>query len=109
MGRYISTTGTAGAVFRQVSNNYVAKVNDRMLLDSSSIAFTVTLPAPGTLLENDTVQFLDIGQFLTTNNVTVDANGGEIMGDPDLILNVNGTTVTLVYTGVAGIGWFVSA
>jgi len=49
MGRFISTTGTAGAVIREVTENFDASVNDRILADSTGGAFTVTLPATGTL------------------------------------------------------------
>ena len=34
MGRYISTTGTAGVVTKQVNTTYQAVVNDRILADS---------------------------------------------------------------------------
>ena len=45
MGRYISTTGTAGVVTKQVNTTYQAVVNDRILADSSSAGFTITLPS----------------------------------------------------------------
>jgi len=106
MGRYITTTGTAGAVFRQVTANYNAQPNDRILMNSAIDPFTIYLPTPSNSLENDMIQFMDVGGALNINAVTVDANGGEIMGDSTLTLDVKGITVTLIYTGIAGIGWF---
>ena len=55
MGRYISTTGTAGVVTKQVNTTYQAVVNDRILADSSSATFTITLPLNASLLVNDTI------------------------------------------------------
>ena len=76
MGRYITTTGTSGAVIVEKSGAYTARVNDRVLADSSSAAFTITLPANAGLVKGDTLQVIDVvGQF-GTNNVTLDRNGG---------------------------------
>ena len=49
MGRYISTTGTAGVVTKQVNSTYQAVVNDRILADSSGAGFTITLPLNASL------------------------------------------------------------
>ena len=52
MGRYISTTGTASSVIRNVSSTFSATVNDRILANSSGGTFTITLPLNSTLLVN---------------------------------------------------------
>jgi len=44
MGRYITTIGTAGATTREISTTYQAVVNDRILANMASSAFTITLP-----------------------------------------------------------------
>lgn len=107
MGRYISTTGTAGAVIREVTENFDASVNDRILADSTGGAFTVTLPATGTLLVNDTLQIIDVGGDFANNEVTLSRNGSLISGDAeDLTLDLNGTSLTLMYSG-SSYGWII--
>ena len=108
MGRYITTTGTAGTIIREVSANFNASVNDRILADSSGGAFTITLPANGTLLLNDTIQIIDVGSSMTTNKVTIARNSSKIQGlNEDLVLDVNGSVITLTYTG-SNYGWVIA-
>lgn len=107
MGRYITTTGTASTVLRQVSTTYQAVVNDRILANSTGGAFTITLPVSTTLLENDVIQIVDIGGAAFTNNITVARNGAKIQNlAEDLTININNASVTLVYTG-ATYGWVI--
>jgi hypothetical protein len=109
MGRYISTTGTAGIVIREVTTTYQAVVNDRILANSSAGAFTITLPLSTSLLSNDTIQIIDVGNSAATNNITVARNGALINGAADnLTIDLNQAIVTLIYTG-AGTGWIVGA
>jgi hypothetical protein len=109
MGRYISTTGTAGIVIRNVTTTYQAVVNDRILANSSGGAFTITLPLSTSLLDNDTIQIIDIGNSSATNNITVARNGALINGAADnLTIDLNQAIVTLIYTGVST-GWIVAA
>jgi len=109
MGRYITTTGTAGVTTREISANYSAAVNDRLLVDTSGSAITITLPANSTLLVDDTIQIIDIANNAGTNNITVGRNGSEINNDAsDLTIDVNGAIVTLIYSG-ATYGWIVGA
>lgn len=109
MGRYITTTGTAAATFREVSTNYSALVNDRILANTSGGAITITLPASGTLLVNDTIQIIDIGATSATNNITVARNGAKIQNvSDDLTIDTNGAIVTLIYSG-ATYGWIVAS
>jgi hypothetical protein len=109
MGRYITTTGTSGVVLRTVSANFNATVNDRILANSSGGAFTITLPVSTTLLENDTIQIIDVGGAALTNNITIARNGALIQGaSDDLVLDLNNASVTLIYTGVT-YGWVYTA
>ena len=109
MGRYISTTGTAGIVIREVTTTYQAVVNDRILANSSAGAFTITLPLNASLLNNDTIQIIDVGNAAGTNNITVARNGSLINGAADnLTIDLNQAIVTLIYTGVTN-GWIVGA
>jgi len=105
MGRYITTTGTSGAVITEQSSAYNAKVNDRILCDSSSAAFTITLPANASLVKGDTIQIVDVTGSFGSNNVTLARNGSKIQNlTEDLTLNINNATVTIMYSG-ANYGW----
>ena len=109
MGRYISTTGTAGVVTKLVNTTYQAVVNDRILANSSVAPFTITLPLISSLLINDTIQIIDATSNFGTNNVTVARNGSLIQGAADdLTLDLNGAIMTLIYTGPT-YGWIVGA
>ena len=108
MGRYITTTGTAGVTTREISSSTNAAVNDRVLVDTGS-AVTITLPANSDLLVNDTIQIIDATATASTNNITVSRNGSKINGATDnLTIDVDGAIVTLIYTG-SNYGWIVGA
>jgi|TARA_B100002019_G_scaffold289698_1_gene305845 hypothetical protein len=106
MGRYITTTGTAGTVLKTVGTTYQAVVNDRILCTSGG--FTITLPLSTSLLENDTIQIVDVTGAFGASNVTIARNGAKIQNlSEDLTLDINNSAVTLVYTG-ATYGWIIS-
>ena len=108
MGRYISTTGTASSVIRNVSTTFSATVKDRILANSSGGSFTITLPLNSTLLVNDVVQIVDVTGSFNTNNVTLGRNGSKIQNlSEDLILDINNIAVTMIYTG-STYGWVIS-
>ena len=108
MGRYISTTGTASSVIRNVSTTFTATVNDRILANSSGGTFTITLPLNSTLLVNDVVQIVDVTGSFNTNNVTLGRNGSKIQNlSEDLVLDINNIAVTMIYTG-STYGWIIS-
>jgi len=107
MGRYITTIGTAGAVARQISSNYTAEVNDRIFADSSSGAFTISLPVKASLLVNDTIQIVDVAGTFDTNQVTVDPVDSLLVGSSDtLTLDFPRAIVTLSYSG-STYGWVI--
>jgi hypothetical protein len=69
-----------------------------VLADTSGGAFTVTLPATPSV--GDLVVVADAGASWGTNNLTVGRNGSTIGGlAEDLVCNINGVSVTLVYDG----------
>jgi len=106
MGRYISVNNLPTSTTVEVTTAYTATVYDRILADSTGAAFTITLPA--TPLDGDTVQIIDVASQFGTNNVTVARNGELINGvADDLVLDVVGSVVSLVYTG-ATYGWVIS-
>ena len=75
----------------------------RLLLDSTSHNFTVTLP-PGPT-DSERVDFLDIGGSLSTNPVVVNRNGSLIMGEEeDLELRTDLVSMALLFCG-SEYGW----
>jgi len=102
MGRYITTTGTAGSVVRiNAGTNYQALVNDRILCTAGGQ--TITLPSYTTSLDGDTVQVIDVGGNFASSNCTIGRNGSTIQSlGQDLTVNVAYVTVTLVYSTAAG-------
>lgn len=103
MGRYISVTGTPLATYREASGNITAAANDRIVCTTGG--FTVTLPASP--LVNDTVQIIDATGVFGSSNVTVARNSQPIQNlAENLILDLNNTALTLVYTGTT-YGWLI--
>lgn len=103
MGRYITTTGTAGSVTRVISSAYSAVVNDRILCTAGG--FTITLPNTG-LLDGDTISITDAANISSSSNITVARNGNNIQRlAEDLTINVNAATVVLTYS--ASLGWII--
>lgn len=103
MGRYISSTGSALATIVEKNANYTAVANDRVICTGGG--FTVTLPANP--LVNDTVQIVDATGAFGSSNVTLGRNSQKIQNlAEDLVLNIDNTAITLVYTG-ATYGWLI--
>jgi hypothetical protein len=106
MGRYITTTGTAGSVVRyNAGTSYQAIVNDRIICTAGGQ--TITLPAVGTCLDGDTVQIIDAFGNSSNSTITVARNGANIQGlSQDMTINVNNACVTLVFT--TAVGWLIT-
>ena len=89
MGRYITTVGTAGTTTREISTTFSASVNDRILANTASSAYTITLPANSSLLVSDTIQIIDISNNASSNNLTIGRNSSKINGaSEDLTIDV---------------------
>lgn len=104
MGRYITTTGTAGSVTRiNAGSAYNAVVNDRILCTAGGQ--TITLPNSG-LQDGDTISITDAANTAASSNITVARNGNNIQRlAEDLTINVNAATVVLVYS--SSLGWII--
>jgi methionine salvage enolase-phosphatase E1 len=108
MGRYLTTTGTAGNTVREISGAYSAVVNDRILANTASSGFTITLPANSTLFLNDTIQIIDVAGNAAINNITIARNSSKINNiADDFVIDVNYAVITLIYTG-STYGWIVA-
>jgi hypothetical protein len=82
-----------------------AVAGDNILADTTSSAFTITLPASAVL--SDTINIADYKGTFATNNLTINSNGLNLMGSVQtLVLNVNYRNVTLVYSGATQ-GWVI--
>jgi len=90
----ISTYGTS--TWYYTNTNYVAKVNDRLLIDTSATTVTVVLPLLPSL--GDTVDFIDYSGNFGTNNLIFDGNGQKIMGlSENLFVDIDFAANKMVY------------
>jgi hypothetical protein len=85
------------------TGSYTAANNDRLFINTSGGAVTITLPAtPGV---GDNVRFMDLAGTFATNNLTVARNGNKIFNQTeDLVVNNADAAFQLIYTG-ATYGW----
>lgn len=119
-GNVLTSNGTtwasAAAVAGGISytavktSNYTAANNEGVLTNTTGGAFTVTLPTSPAV--GNVIVVVDSFSQWGTNNLTIDPTAsikiaGNTAGDT-LACDINGATVTLVYTG-ASYGWNVAA
>ncbi len=101
------TTGVGQLSFAEVSggtsyqavktSGFTAVAGEGYFCNTSSAAFTATLPASPTL--GDEVTFIDYAGTFDTNNLTVGRNSQPIMGSAaDLTVSIERAGLTLVYT-----------
>jgi hypothetical protein len=82
---------------------YVAVSGDRIALNTTAEALTVTLPATPTA--GDRVQILDAAGTFNSNNLTVGRNGSKINSSAsDIIVSSQNAIVELIYIN-STIGW----
>jgi len=89
------------------SATYTAVNGDQILVNTSgsgiSAAVTINLPASPAI--GNEVTFIDSGNNLASNNLTVGRNGSNINGSgSDLVVSANASAFTLVYVNAAR-GW----
>ena len=78
------------------TSNYTASAGEGVFANTSSGAFTVTLPASPSL--GDEVSIVDYAGTFDTNNLTVGRNSSPIMGTAeDLTVSIERAGITLVY------------
>lgn len=82
---------------------YTAVSGDRILADTNSAAWTLTLPASPAV--GDSVRVIDMAGTFATNNLTVDRNSLKIMNLlENMTVSTNNAAFELVYSG-ATYGW----
>ena len=89
--------------YNATANPTLATSGDKIFVDTSGGAKTVTLPS--TALLGNEIRIIDVTGNAGTNNITVGRNGHKIQGAAsDLIININRTALGLVYYNAAQ-GW----
>jgi hypothetical protein len=84
--------------YTEVTTTYTAGFSEGVLADTTSAAFTVTLPASPS--SGAQVSISDSGGNFGINNLTVGRNGSTIGGlSEDLVLDINSVSVNLIYDG----------
>jgi len=97
-------TVSGGAAWQAVkTTGFTAAAKEGYFCDTTSAAFTATLPASATI--GDFISFIDYSGTFDTNNLTVGRNGHKIQGDStDLTVSVERAGFTLVYVDATQ-GW----
>ena len=82
---------------------YAALNNDRIFVDTSGGAVTITLPSSPNV--GDNIRVVDVARTFGTNNLTINRNGENIMGlAENFVSDVDGSGFQLVYSGATN-GW----
>jgi hypothetical protein len=105
-----STAPSAGGITYTVTKtaNYTAVANDGVLTNTTGGAFTVTLPASPS--NGAQVIIADAGGNWGTNNLTIGRNGNNIADlAEDLVCDISGASVQLVYNSSGTATWEVFA
>ena len=89
------------------STTYTTVNGDQVLIDTSGggigTAITINLPASPAI--GNEVTFIDSGNNLASNNLTIGRNGQPILGSAsNLVVSANGSAFTLVYVNATR-GW----
>ena len=94
---------TQGSDWLTKTGTYTSFAGDKIFVNTSSSAFTITLPASPSV--GDEVRFLDLANTFDTNNLTVARNSEKIDGaTADLTVATEGAAFALVYSG-STYGW----
>ena len=101
----INSSGGGGGSnpWTRKTTTYTASAGDQLIADTSGGSFTITLPASPSV--GNEVHFIDSGNNLASNNLTIGRNGQPILGSAsDLTVSTNGSAFTLVYVNATR-GW----
>ena len=82
------------------TTTYTAVDRDQIMADTSSAAWTLTLPSsPG---DGDMVGIADASDSFADNNLTIDGNVANIHGDSTLVVNLKNASFFLRYSSTQG-------
>ena len=106
-GVRVPAGGVQGAeVWITKTGAYTAVSNERIMVDTSSAAITITLPASPAV--GDVVSLMDLSGTFGTNNLTVARNGKDIMNVAEnMTVDTTNASFDLVFTGNTQ-GWRLS-
>lgn len=97
------TAGNVKQAWSIKTTTYTAVAGDALMANTTSSAFTITLPA--TPAANDPVDIADYAGTFGTNNLTIGRNSSKIMGlSEDMIVSVSNVKFRLVYIDTT-VGW----
>jgi hypothetical protein len=115
-GKYLTTDGTAASwgvldvspnegSYIIVTTTHSAVMGTRILCDTTSAAFTITLPTTG-LIAGEAISITDGVGNCATNNVTVTGGTNNIVSTAGtsgttLLIDTDGAVITLVWSGSA--------
>ena len=99
----VDASGSSTSNLDAKSSSTSVSSGGKVIIDTSATAIIVTLPSsPST---GDEVRIIDGTGNASTNNITVDRNGNNIMGSGDnLVIDIDRAGIGLVYYN-AGNGW----
>jgi hypothetical protein len=98
-----SSLSTVPSSWKIVNSAYTALNNDRIMVQAATTGLVITLPLNPSL--GYTVEFVDSLGTAATTNFTIARNSQRIQGlTQDLVFNVNGAYVRLIYVD-ANRGW----
>ena len=80
-----------------VTSDYNARIREYIYGDSTNGSFTITLP--DNPANGDVIKILDVAGSFNTNNVTVNGNGKNIMGDSTATLDISNAEYELIFVG----------
>jgi hypothetical protein len=81
--------------FVSVSDDLSVNSGSFLLVDTNSKSITITLP--DSPVDNDVIKLKDIKNNASNNNVIVSGNGNTINGDDNLVVDVDGANIELVF------------
>jgi len=88
------------------TTNYTASIGDCIFANTSSSAWTLTLPVAPVI--GNRVCVIDYSDTWDSNNLTINGNGQRIKGlNENLICDIKGCSVTLIYSDSTR-GWIVT-
>jgi hypothetical protein len=80
----------------KVANGYTAAANDLVRCNTTTTAFSISLPASP--LDGTILAFVDVANSFATHNLTINPNGNKIEGSTSsMVSNVNGAYLEFTY------------